>query len=183
MSGRAAGVYITLNPVNPDLLARAVNRTITFARHTVADRDILTRCLLPIDFDSVRPAGISSTDQERQAALDAARECREWLGSQGWPEPVLADSGNGGHLLYRVELANDEITKELLKFCLAALAQQFNHAAVIVDPTTFNAARIWKVYDTLVCKGDSLPNRPHRLSPSLKRLDSWSLFRWIYYAN
>ena len=35
---------------------------------------------------------------------------------------------------------------------------------VKVDRTTYNAARIWKLYGTLVCKGDSTPDRPHRLA-------------------
>src|SRR5262249_8541637 len=30
--------------------------------------------------------------------------------------------------------------------------------------SVFNAARIWKVYGTMACKGDNLPERPHRLS-------------------
>jgi hypothetical protein len=82
---------------------------------------------------------------------------------------VLADSGNGSHLLYQVNLPNDEASRDLLKHCLEALAQRFNTAAVLVDLTTFNAARIWKVYGTLVCKGDPLPDRPHRLAAIWER--------------
>ena len=33
-----------------------------------------------------------------------------------------------------------------------------------VDETTYNAARVWKLYGTLVCKGDHLPQRPHRIA-------------------
>jgi hypothetical protein len=161
-SGQAPGVYVTLNPVNPDLLARAANRAMGYARHATADGDILCLRWLPVDFDPVRPAGVSSTHQEHRAALERARECREWLEGQGWPQPVYADSGNGAHLLYPVELPNDGASRELLKGCLEALAFRFNDERVVVDQTTYNAARIWKVYGTAVCKGDSLADRPHR---------------------
>ncbi len=91
-SGKAPGVYLTLNPVNPDLLARANNRVKEYSKETTADRDILKRRWLPIDFDAVRPAGISSTDSEHEAALARARECRTWLQSQDWPAPISTDS-------------------------------------------------------------------------------------------
>ena len=45
---------------------------------------------------------------------------------------------------------------------MQALAARFSDAAVTVDQTVFNAARIWKVYGSLVVKGDHTPERPHR---------------------
>ena len=59
-NGRAEGVYITLNPVNPDLLARAANRIRRWSNLTTADGDILRRRWLPIDVDPVRPSGRST---------------------------------------------------------------------------------------------------------------------------
>ena len=163
-SGKAPGVYLTLNPVNPDLLARVQNRLIPYAKHTTSDSDILCRRWLPIDLDPKRPAGISSTDEEHEAALARAQQVRDWLTSQGWPEPIYADSGNGAHLLYRIDLPNDPESLQLVGYCLKALALQFGDEEVDVDMKTGNAARIWKLYGTLACKGDSTPDRPHRLA-------------------
>jgi phage/plasmid-associated DNA primase len=56
------------------------------------------------------------------------------------------------------------MTRALLQRCLEALAMYFSDSAVALDVSVFNAARIWKVYGTLACKGDHLPERPHRLS-------------------
>ena len=162
-SGNCSGVYITLNPVREELLARAVNRLIS-AKNTTSDADILRRNRLPIDFDAVRPAGISSTEVERTLALERARQCRDWLRLQSWPNPVLADSGNGGHLVYWIDLPNDITSTDLVKRCLEALALRFSDDRVVVDLTTYNAARIWKIYGTLAAKGDSTPDRPHRLA-------------------
>ena len=165
LSGKGPAVYVTLNPVNPDLLARAANQIKPYAHMTTADRDILRRRWLPVDFDAVRPAGISSTDAEHEAALNRAEECREWLRSQGWPEPIFADSGNGAHLLYRVDLPVDD--DRFVEMSLKALAAKFNDDAVVVDVGNYNSARIWKVYGTMVCKGDNVPERPHRLAQIL----------------
>jgi hypothetical protein len=102
-------VYYTLNPVNPALLARANNRIKTRAENLTNDApdNIISRKWLLIDCDPVRPANISSTDEEKGAAKQLASEVRSHLRSVGWPEPVVCDSGNGYHLLYKVDLPND----------------------------------------------------------------------------
>jgi len=66
LSGRVEGVYVTLNPVDRALLARAVNRVSEYAKHTTADNNIVRRRWMLVDFDPVRPSGISSTDEEHQ---------------------------------------------------------------------------------------------------------------------
>jgi hypothetical protein len=94
------GVYVTLNPVVPSLLARCANRIRSRARTTTSDKDIAHRRWLLIDCDAARPAEISSTDAEHDAALERARDVRLVLSEEkGWPTPILADSGNGAHLL------------------------------------------------------------------------------------
>jgi P4 family phage/plasmid primase-like protien len=167
-SGRAPGVYFTPNPVNPALLARASNRVVERAKSTTSDQDITRLRWLLVDFDPKRPAGISSTDAEHDAAIARAKRCRDWLSSMGWPSPVLGDSGNGAHLPYLIDLPNDQESVELLKRCLHALDFHFSDDVVVVDQTTFNPARIWKLYGTLTCKGDSTSDRPHRLSRLLE---------------
>src|SRR5450631_797107 len=42
-SGRAEGIYVTLNPLNSALLARSSNRVTEFAKHTTGDKDICYR--------------------------------------------------------------------------------------------------------------------------------------------
>jgi AAA domain-containing protein len=166
------GIYFALNPVRRDLLARSCNGVCTYAKHTTSDADVLTRRWLPIDFDPVRPAGISSTDEKHTAALDRARRVREYLTERGWVAPILADSGNGGHLLFRIDLPNDADSSALIKRVLKGLGAFFDDENVSVDQTTYNAARIWKLYGTPARKGDSLPERPHRLSRILEAPES-----------
>lgn len=167
-SGKVPSVYITLNPVNPALLARANNRMESYAESTTSDADILSRRWLLIDIDPKRPAGISSSEGEHVAALAKAEEIAEWLKTCGWPAPVCADSGNGGHLLYRVALSNEAENTTVIERALKALAARFDTAAVGVDTGVANASRISKLYGTYACKGDSTPDRPHRLSRILR---------------
>jgi hypothetical protein len=159
----AKGIYFVLNPVNQALLARAANRIRAVGKEpTTSDGDITVRRWLKIDADAVRPAGISSTGAEHEAALTKVRQIRQALTAEGWPEPILADSGNGGHLLYAIDLpVNDG---GLIQRCLEALAFRFDDATVTIDQTVYNPARIWKLYGTPACKGDNTANRPHRLS-------------------
>jgi hypothetical protein len=160
--GRAEGIYFTLNPVRPALIGRANQRVKEYAEHTSSDADILKRITLPIDFDPVRPSGISSNEAEKQAALERAWACQTWLTAQGWPDPVFADSGNGAHLLYAIDLPNNDASTALVKGCLATLSTLFSDAEVKVDTSTGNASRIFKLYGTLARKGDPTDERPHR---------------------
>jgi hypothetical protein len=162
--GRAEAIYVALNPVNAALLARSVNHVTTNAKTTTQDSDVRLRRWLLIDLDPLRPSGISSSEAEHQAALARATEIKLALASVGWPDPILADSGNGAHLLYRVDLPNDRASKDLFDRVLRALSFRFGDSVVGVDETVGNAARISKLYGTLVAKGDNTPDRPHRRS-------------------
>lgn len=160
----AKGFYIIPNAVKPALLARAANRLKKAGKgDSTGDNDIIARRWLLIDCDPQRPAGISSTDAEHEVAIKRAEAIRDALRhNYGWPEPIQADSGNGTHLLYRIDVSvNDD---GLLQHCLTALAAQFDDDDVKIDQTVFNPARIWKLYGTLACKGDNTPDRPHQMS-------------------
>lgn len=164
------GIYCTLNPVRPDLIARAANRVLPKAKKLTDDVDILRRRWLPIDLDPIRPSGVSSTDAEMEAALDLADTIEEALAREGWPKPLKGMSGSGAYLLYRVDVANDDEMKELFRRVLIGFGDRFNTDAVHVDTACFNAARIFKVLGTVPRKGDDfrgIPGtaaRPHRRS-------------------
>ncbi|MDP9479879.1 MAG: AAA family ATPase [Actinomycetota bacterium] len=161
-------VYATLNPVKTALLARAANKIKRPLKEATSDKDVSRRRWLLVDADPVLPAGISSTDEEKQAAFQRAREVYGYLREQGWPEPVAGDSGNGAHLLYAVDLPNDAESLELVKGVLEALSFKFSDGAVKVDTSVSNAGRVSKLYGTTARKGDSTKDRPHRASKLLK---------------
>lgn len=174
VSGRGPAAYLTLNPVNRDLLARAANRVKPYARLATTDGDVVARHWLTVDLDAVRPSGISSTDSQHAQALDRAKEVRSLLSTSGWPEPILADSGNGGHLIWRVGLPSDSASTQVIAGCLKALSFRFDDETVKIDTGTYNPGRPWKLFGTLVAKGDNTRERPHRIARMLEvpeRLD------------
>ena len=159
----ARGVYFVLNPLKPDILARRCNRTDWAEEGELAsDKDVARRRWLLIDADPVRDSHVSATDGEKGEALRVVRAVRDHLRGRGWPAPVLADSGNGYHLLYRLDLPADE--GGMVKRILQALADRFEAPSVKIDRSVFNPARICKLPGTLARKGDSTPDRPHRRS-------------------
>ncbi|HWQ66168.1 MAG TPA: hypothetical protein VN372_04775 [Methanospirillum sp.] len=172
---RISGIYVTLNEVRPDLLARRANRIkyrLSKKDATTADADIITRRWLPIDIDPKRPSGISSSDPEHADALVRAESIATFLSGRGWPDPIIADSGNGAHLLYRIDIPNDEESRDLIKAVLRSLDIRFSDSRCTVDLANFNAGRIWKVYGTQSRKGDNFPLRPHRRSRILSVPDA-----------
>ena len=164
LSGKYDGIYVTLNPCKEALYARAADRLEYRASVTTSDHDIEKRIHLLIDIDPVRPAGVSATDEEIAQARFVTVAVFKHLKSLGWATPLTAKSGNGFHLIYNIDLPNDKESIELVKAVLKALAAQFNTEFAKVDTSVFNAARIVKAYGTLAAKGDSTPDRPHRIA-------------------
>jgi hypothetical protein len=163
---QADGIYVMLNPVNPALLSRRANR-LDYAEQgaLTSNHHILARHWLLVDVDPRRPSGVSSTDQEKAAAKKKAREIHSYLKARGWPEPIAADSGNGYHLLYPINLPT--MDGGLVEKLLTGLAECFDDDVVQLDRSVFNPARIVKLYGTLSCKGDNTEERPHRMSKLL----------------
>ena len=108
LNGEGAAVYVTLNPIDPQLLGRYCNRIENFASATATDANVTRRRWLLIDFDPVRPTDTSATDAQVDDGEGAgAGACYQALKAEDWPEPLVGESGNGMHLLYPLDLPND----------------------------------------------------------------------------
>lgn len=161
----AEAVYTSLNGVDPALRARCSNRLAEAGKNALTTDSQIPRIQhFLIDIDPTRPAGISATEAEQRAALTRTAEIRAYLTEQqGWPAPrVDGCSGNGGALIYGLNLPNDAATHALLTSAMQALAQLFGSDVVTIDETVTNPARIGKVFGTVAAKGDHIPERPWR---------------------
>jgi len=171
----AAGVYLTMNPVDPDAPTLALKKdgtrrrpfnkgaTRAYKGDTTPDEHILMRRHLLIDIDAANPTGVSATDKERAAALVRRDEIRAYLDGLGWAPPrVETSSGNGGGLLYEIDLPNDEMSRQLIKRDLEALSARFTTATATVDVANSNTARITRIPGTVTAKGENTPERPWR---------------------
>jgi hypothetical protein len=163
------GVYITQNPVDPALLARACNHFKRKPKNTTTDADIIRFAHLTLDCDPVRKSGISSTDNELAAALALRDEIILFTTTElGWPAPVVSImSGNGAQATWRINLIVDDDGRALVHAVLEALDVMFSTSTVAVDTTMGNPSRIVKLSGTFARKGDSLPHRPHRQAHSV----------------
>jgi hypothetical protein len=102
-----------------------------------------------IDFDPMRPANTSATAAQVAAAKERADTCRQALKAEGWPLPMVCESGNGMHLIYPLDLPNDAESTALVKGALAGLAARFDTEKVKVDQIVYNAGRIIKLYGSV----------------------------------
>lgn len=168
MRAAVEGVYITLNPTKEDLLARAAYRIKKADKaELTSDDDIVCRRWIFFDIDPTRPSKVSSTDEEKAKALEVTLALRDCLKARGWPDPLMADSGNGFHLFYRVDLPTND--GGLVKACLHAAASLVDQPGAKVDTSVFNPSRIVKLAGTVVKKGDAIQSRPHRVSRILEK--------------
>lgn len=174
LSGNCQGVYFTLNPLKPERLATKTGSARVARRgkgQTACETDVLLRRWVLVDVDPVRAKGMekeSATDEEKVSAWEVMQAARDYLVSEeDWPEPILSDSGNGYHLLFRLE-QDQGIPKvpvpedDPIRLILRELAGRFNTPAAHVDTAVFNPARIVKFPGTLACKGSGEGDRPHR---------------------
>lgn len=142
-------IYYCLNPLIENKSAKATN--------------IAQRRWILVDADPVRAnPDESSTAEEKEYARIVVESVMEHLLERGWPQPVIIDSGNGWHLLYRYDLPNDKHAQSLVKTFLYALAEKFNTARVIIDRGVHDAPRISKLPGAWARKGTSTKDRPHR---------------------
>jgi P4 family phage/plasmid primase-like protien len=159
------GIYVTINPVKPACLARASNRIVEGQRETTCDRDIMERHWIPIDLDPIRPSGVSASQQELEdARISAIAIISELEDKYGFTKSLRAASGNGIHLLYRIDVPNDDKMQILIRSFLLSARERFSTATVVVDTSLFNPSRILKLWGTATRKGEHTEERPHRLS-------------------
>lgn len=162
-----SNAFIRVNPVDPTLLSRGPLHPAKKGESTT-DKDILRRRWFYIDADPVRwgangqtVPGIPASRKELSAAIKVANVVLNQLRAWGWPQPVLCFSGNGCHLLYRIDVSRDS---ELVLAFLKALKAVHETQDVIIDTTVANPSRLVRLYGTANCKGADTPERPFRMS-------------------
>jgi len=147
---RALDAYQLLNPPKDDTPERKqVPRDTLFRarkNQLSGDADVARRRQILFDSDSVKPAGAAATEAQRAAAHAHNATLEDALTAEGWPSPVVCDSGNGAHRLYAVDLPNDRETDFLISNLLHLAARKFDTEAVKLDKSVSNAGRITRLY-------------------------------------
>lgn len=161
---RNKNIYITLGEVKEECFARSQSEHFEKNPTTTSDNEIVRYRWLFIDLDPVRATGISSSRKELEKAEALSKDVYEYLNGLGFNDPIKAMSGNGYHLLYKIDVLNDAGGRALIEKCLKNLSALFDNDDVKIDTTNSNPSRICKLHGTLAQKGTSTKERPHRMS-------------------
>lgn len=158
-------IYFTLNVINPACYGREQKDKIsTRPKSTTSDSDIIGRKWCLIDVDCEKPSDTNSTDEEKEEAKQVVNAIYKFLRDEGFEPPVICDSANGWHLLYKQAMKTSPENTEIMKRFLQVLDLYFSTDKVKVDVSTFNNSRICKLYGTVSRKGSDTLERPQRES-------------------
>lgn len=160
-------ILVNLNLVKSELKERStdqLNQLTTNVEQTISDDDVENMQWFVIAIEPKRPSGVSSTDREKAEAMKLAKEIGAYLEEQGLPKPFEADSGNGSHLILKVNIDATPDNVKILEKCLEALHFRFSTNTVEVKLTTSNPSGFTVLYGTMVCEGENTEDRPHRRS-------------------
>lgn len=165
---KGSNIYITLNKVNANCYSREQHDCFKQTSVTTQDKEIDAYEWLFIDLDPERLSEISSSKDELAEAKALMVKVHDYMKEIGFAEPIAGISGNGYHLLYKIDLPPTQEYKDLIERCLINLANMFNNGKVKIDTVNFNQSRICKLYGTVAQKGANTTDRPHRMSKILK---------------
>lgn len=170
----AGGARIVLNPASDQ-----VEQILTGpSQHLTADDEVELLQNVLIDFDTIRAPYLKlddatkeefsklqhecSTVEEKRATREVAKKAIAFLDAKGWPAALLADSGNGYHVVPRVQMDNTVHNANILLDVRKALAARFNCDEVKIDASVGNPSRLTRAYGTMTRKGTNTPGRPYR---------------------
>ncbi len=160
-------VYMTLNEIHEGCYCRIQRDRIIDSKGktpSTSENDITAFRWLLIDLDPVRPTGISSSDEELRHSKIVALKVIDFMRDLDFDDCIIAESGNGIHLLYRIDCPATDDNKKLLADCLKSVNEKCSDNIVKVDSVNFKKSQVCKLYGTLAQKGCNTKERPFRMS-------------------
>ena len=158
-------LYFTLNKIDDACYSREQHDKIsTKVKATTSDNEILSRKWCLIDVDCEKPSDTNSTNEEKELAKVVVNNVYKFLRDEGFEKPVICDSANGYHLLYKQDMQSTPANTEVMKKFLQVLDMYFSTEKVKIDCSTYNASRVCKLYGTYSRKGSNTKDRPQRMS-------------------
>ena len=157
----SSGVYFVPNPINPEAEIPGLRKLgrnkygEAWKDSCTADAHIARRLWLLIDADAKREdrPRTMATAEQRDCAWKAIDQAKAILETAGYGRAVIGDSGNGWHLCQPIDMPNDDAAREKCQRLLKGLEKKCGSEGAEIDTSTFNAARIWRIYGTENQKG------------------------------
>lgn len=160
--------YYTINEVKKACASREQFNCFKQVKGTATSKtDIEHRWWLAVDVDCERPSGVASTDAEKEKAHKKAQDVYVFLRDNVFSMPVICDSSSGYHLLYPIDMDNDQTSEDTIKAFLEVLSNKFTDEDVKIDRALIDSNRILRLSGSVGCKGRDSIERPHRLAKIL----------------
>jgi hypothetical protein len=144
---RSYDSYVLLNPTR----IPATNTYLRPFMRTTRDVDVLAIKNIFFDFDTENKDENGASDVGVMMAVEQAEKTAIFLSEHGWGRPTLGMSGNGAHLIYRVDMTVEQVKN--IHGLYAGLEKRFSNDAVKFDISVKNPARIARAYGTTNQKG------------------------------
>lgn len=158
-------LFMTLNEIGSDAECIVNYNVFGKGNKAVSDKHILNYSYIHIDADPEKDDVHSqATEQESEYAKEKINQVYKYLTEQGFPEGIIAFSGNGYNLDYYTNFPNTKENKTIVKQFLDNLSRLFSDDKVKIDTTTYNPSRIIKLFGCVSAKGQNTPERPYRLT-------------------
>ena len=156
------GTFVSLNELDPKNRTN-INERLYANDLMIDDKEIRRLSNIFVNVNPVRPVNLSSTDEEKENALRIANSIKNDMVISGWPEPLVADIGNGVGLVYKIDLLNAQEGLRLIETGFEVVCEGYSSDEVDVSVVYSPCSQI-PLLGTWVREGEDLPNRPHRLS-------------------
>jgi len=128
-----------------------------------SSEDVARVSVVPFDVDSDHPKDEPAADMELREARDRKlKPLLDWLRKHRYKTPFLAMSGNGYHVLQKVDIPIPEGMRETVAEKLQAYFRETPLSGKA--DSIFDLPRVIKVPGTLSVKGKPSLERPHRVS-------------------
>lgn len=164
--GELVDCYVCTNPVGDEFRGTKLN---TFGEATQGAgskaKGIPRRCNFLIDIDTIRDPdhkGDPATAEELSFTRRTMEAVYGHLMDLGWRELLIATSGNGYHILPKIDLPNEVESEVLLTRVQLYLKSKFETPNKVKIDCFKDANRLTRLYGTVNVKGKATKERPYR---------------------
>jgi len=156
--GGEPSIFITINQLPPGLVESPLNSSVFDVGGGVKNEYVSTIRWLVVDVDARREDSHKpATEAQIAEARGRASAIIRWLDIYAFPKPVIADSGNGVHLLYKAFLDNQSVTTPfLIRGFTKVLHEKFD-----TDKQSHGASQVLRLYGAVNPKGGRMAAITH----------------------
>ena len=169
--GGEPSIFVTINRLPAGMVESPLNGNVSEAGGGVKNEYVSAIRWLHVEVDALREdSHLPASDEEIQEATGRAKRVIQFLYAYGFPQPVVAFSGNGWHLLYRASMENNPEWAWLVRSLTKILHEHYK-----TDGQSHGAGQVLRLYGAVNPKGgrqtklESVPEPLEEVKPNALR--------------